>query len=84
MCGGDAQRGCGHPGRRHESHGQEQRGKFAAQRLTGLKALESDIREWAQNWNEDPRPFTWNKTAEEILYSFADSLAKVTPTTKES
>lgn len=32
-----------------------------------VKALAQDIREWVQNWNENPRPFVWHKTAEEIL-----------------
>ena len=51
---------------------------------TSVKALESDITAWIDAWNENPRPFTWNKTAEEILNSLADYLAKVAPTTKES
>ena len=29
--------------------------------------LADDIRSWVQTWNENPRPFTWHKTAEEIL-----------------
>jgi transposase len=32
-----------------------------------VKALTADIRAWAETWNEDPKPFTWHKTAEEIL-----------------
>ena len=32
-------------------------------------ALENDVREWIATWNEDPRPFAWTKTAEEILES---------------
>jgi len=31
------------------------------------KALAADITAWVQTWNESPRPFTWHKTAEEIL-----------------
>jgi transposase len=34
-------------------------------------ALEKDIREWVKVWNEDPKPFVWRKTAEEILDSLA-------------
>jgi transposase len=34
-------------------------------------ALEKDIREWVKNWNEDPKPFVWRKTAEEILDALA-------------
>jgi hypothetical protein len=32
-----------------------------------VAALEKDIREWIKNWNEDPKPFVWKKTAEEII-----------------
>jgi len=31
-----------------------------------VQALEADIRAWIENWNQNPRPFTWTKTAEEI------------------
>jgi transposase len=34
-------------------------------------ALEKDIRTWIKGWNEDPKPFVWRKTAEEILDSLA-------------
>lgn len=36
-----------------------------------VHALEADIRTWIKNWNDDPRPFIWTKTAEEILDSLA-------------
>ncbi len=36
-----------------------------------VQALEADIRKWVKNWNEDPKPFIWTKTAEEILDSLA-------------
>jgi transposase len=32
-----------------------------------VQALERDIRAWAAAWNEDPKPFVWTKTAEQIL-----------------
>jgi len=44
---------------------------------TSVKALEDDIKEWITTWNDNPRPFTWTKTADEILSSLADYLAKV-------
>jgi transposase len=44
---------------------------------TSVRALESDIREWIAAWNDNPRPFTWTKTADEILNSLADYLAKL-------
>lgn len=34
---------------------------------TSVQALEKDIRDWITSWNDDPRPFTWTKTADEIL-----------------
>jgi transposase len=33
--------------------------------------LERSIQSWIATWNEDPRPFVWTKTAEEILDSIA-------------
>jgi transposase len=44
---------------------------------TSVPALESDIRDWIATWNDNPRPFTWTKTADEILNSLADYLAKI-------
>ncbi|MDQ1042627.1 transposase [Streptomyces sp. V4I2] len=44
---------------------------------TSVKALEDDITAWIDTWNENPRPFTWTKTADEILNSLADYLTKV-------
>jgi hypothetical protein len=29
--------------------------------------LEAAILAWVDTWNEDPRPFVWTKTADEIL-----------------
>ncbi|WP_327381460.1 helix-turn-helix domain-containing protein [Streptomyces sp. NBC_01207] len=46
---------------------------------TSVKALEDDIRAWIETWNEDPKPFAWTKTADEILKSLADYLTKITP-----
>lgn len=31
------------------------------------KDLENAIGEWVDTWNQNPRPFTWHKTADEIL-----------------
>ena len=33
---------------------------------TSVQALERDIREWIATWNDNPRPFTWTKAADEI------------------
>ncbi len=42
-----------------------------------VQALERDVRAWIENWNEDPRPFIWKKTAEEILDSLAKYIARI-------
>src|SRR6201996_3952644 len=42
-----------------------------------VQALEADIRNWIEQWNENPRPFAWTKTAEEILNSLAEYLSKI-------
>jgi transposase len=36
-----------------------------------VRALNTDIRAWIDAWNEDPRPFVWTKTADQILESIA-------------
>jgi transposase len=36
-----------------------------------VQALEKDIRNWVKTWNDDPKPFVWRKTAEEIIDSLA-------------
>ena len=33
--------------------------------------LEHSIRQWVAAWNQDPRPFVWHKTADEILDTLA-------------
>jgi transposase len=32
-----------------------------------VQALEKALRDWAADWNENPQPFIWTKTADEIL-----------------
>jgi transposase len=44
---------------------------------TSVPALENDIKDWIATWNDNPRPFTWTKTADEILSSLGDYLAKI-------
>jgi transposase len=36
-----------------------------------VRQLNADIRDWIETWNENPRPFVWTKTADEILDSIA-------------
>ena len=33
--------------------------------------LEADIRKWINEWNKNPKPFVWTKTADEILDTLA-------------
>jgi transposase len=44
---------------------------------TSVQALENDIKEWIATWNDNPRPFAWTKSADEILNSLAIYLAKI-------
>jgi transposase len=42
-----------------------------------VQALEKDIRDWIKTWNEDPKPFVWLKTAEEILNSLSRYTSRI-------
>ncbi len=41
-----------------------------------VQALEADIRAWIDNWNNDPKPFVWTKSADEILESLGRLLLR--------
>ena len=41
------------------------------------KELESAIRYWIETWNDDPRPFTWQKSADQILETLAGYCARI-------
>jgi len=43
-----------------------------------VQALEADIRAWVKAWNDDPKPFIWIKTAEQILTSIGRLMQRVT------
>lgn len=34
-----------------------------------VQQLNTDIRAWIETWNDDPRPYVWTKTADQILES---------------
>jgi transposase len=36
-----------------------------------VRQLNADIRAWIDSWNDNPRPFVWTKTADQILESIA-------------
>ena len=42
-----------------------------------IQALEKDIRDWITNWNDNPKPFTWTKTADEILERLTSYLQRI-------
>jgi transposase len=42
-----------------------------------VKELATDILGWAEVWNENPKPFVWTKTAEEILERLASYCAAI-------
>ena len=44
---------------------------------TSAQALEADIRNWVQGWNQNPKPFIWTKTAEQILESLGRLLTRI-------
>jgi len=41
------------------------------------KELESALNSWIEQWNEDPRPFIWHKSADEILDTLANYCARI-------
>ena len=42
-----------------------------------VRELVASIRTWIANWNDDPRPFVWHKTADEILASLGAYCARI-------
>jgi len=42
-----------------------------------VQALEKDLRDWIVAWNQNPKPFIWVKTAEEILASIARLMQRI-------
>jgi transposase len=44
---------------------------------TSVLALEHDVRNWIKTWNDNPKPFVWTKTAEDILQSLSKYMEKI-------
>jgi transposase len=42
-----------------------------------VRALNADIRAWIQTWNDDPKPYVWTKTADQILESIATYCTRI-------
>jgi transposase len=39
---------------------------------TSVRQLNNDIRAWIDTWNDNPRPYVWTKTADQILASIGN------------
>jgi transposase len=44
---------------------------------TSVRQLNADIRDWIQTWNDNPRPYVWTKTAEQILASIGNYCRRI-------
>ena len=44
---------------------------------TSVRQLNADIRDWIATWNENPRPYVWTKTADQILASIANYCRRI-------
>jgi len=44
---------------------------------TSVRQLNTDIRAWIETWNENPRPYVWTKTADQILESIAHYCGRI-------
>lgn len=42
-----------------------------------VRDLTASIRTWTTNWNDDPKPFVWHKTADEILDGLASYCQRI-------
>jgi transposase len=42
-----------------------------------VQALEADLRAWIRDWNDNPKPFIWTKTAEQILAALGRLIARI-------
>jgi transposase len=47
---------------------------------TSVRALNTDIRAWIQTWNENPRPYVWTKTTDQILESITTYCNRINET----
>ena len=45
-----------------------------------VKELATSISNWVQTWNENPRPYVWHKTADEIIESLARYCQRISET----
>ncbi|RZL75073.1 MAG: IS630 family transposase, partial [Rhodococcus sp. (in: high G+C Gram-positive bacteria)] len=48
------------------------------------KELETDVQAWIDAWNDDPKPFVWTKTADEILDNLANYCTRINQLNNDS
>ena len=41
------------------------------------RELTADLNDWIATWNDNPRPFVWHRTADEILDNLRKYLTKL-------
>jgi transposase len=44
---------------------------------TSVRQLNADIRAWITTWNDNPRPYVWTKTADQILASIGNYCTQI-------
>jgi transposase len=44
---------------------------------TSVRQLNTDIRAWITTWNDNPRPYVWTKTADQILASIGNYCQRI-------
>jgi transposase len=44
---------------------------------TSVRQLNNDIRAWIDTWNDNPRPYIWTKTADQILASIGNYCSRI-------
>jgi transposase len=44
---------------------------------TSVRQLNADIRAWIDTWNDNPRPYVWTKTADQILASIGNYCQRI-------
>ena len=47
---------------------------------TSVTDLKDSINAWTDNWNNNPRPFIWHKTADEILDNLTSYIQRIPQT----
>ena len=43
-----------------------------------VRELNADIRDWLEHWNENPKPYVWTKTSDQILEAVAAYCKRIT------